>query len=146
MNVRPLIIFVVVGICPLLYLGRPHVGDRVRLYSSETAALKAVQTLSTAQVQYNSQVGRYARSLGELGPSGSNLIASDLASGEKQGYRFKLTVTPEGYSIQAVPAVFGKTGSRTFYTDQTLIVRENFDPKPATRDSHEVGTSRGRRE
>ncbi len=143
---RPLIIFVVVGVCPLLYLGRPPVGDRVRLYSPETAALKAIQTLSTAQVQYNSQFGRYARSLNELGPSGSNLIAADLASGEKQGYRFKLTVTPEGYSIQAVPVVFGQTGSRTFYTDQTLIVRENFDPKPATRDSHEVGTSRGRRE
>jgi hypothetical protein len=80
----------------------------------------------------------------KLGPSGFNLIAFDLANGERQGYRFKLTVTPGGYSIQALPVVFGQTGSRTFYTEQTLIVRENFDPKPATRDSHEVGTSRGR--
>jgi type IV pilus assembly protein PilA len=144
--VRSLIIFLVVGVCPLFYLGRRHAADRVRRYFPETAALKAVQTLNTAQVQYNSQFGRYARLLSELGPSGSNLIASDLASGERQGYRFQLTVTPAGYSIQALPVVFGQTGSRTFYTDQTLVVRENFDPKPATRDSREVGTSRGRGE
>ena len=144
MNGRSVALFAVVGIPTLLYFGAP-LGERnvyrSRMYAQETAALKALQTLNTAQVQYNSQFGRYARSLTELGPSASNLILPDLASGEKQGYKFTLTVTPEGYSIQAVPMVFGSTGSRTFYTDQSLIIRENYGPQPATANSKEVGST-----
>ena len=142
MSGRSVALFAVVGIPTLLYLGVP-LGERTpyksRRYAQETAALRNLQTLNTAQVQYNSQFGRYARSLTELGPSASNLILPDLASGEKQGYKFTLTVTPEGYSIQAVPMVFGSTGSRTFYTDQSLILRENYGPQPATASSKEVG-------
>jgi hypothetical protein len=96
--------------------------------------------LNTAQVQYNSQFGRYVRSLSELGPSASNLIPADLAGGEKQSYKFTLTGTPQGYSAQAVSVAFGSTGSRTFYTDQSLILRENYGPQPATGSSKEVGS------
>lgn len=101
-------------------------------YSQETAALRAVMMLNTAEVRYYSQVGRYAASLAELG----------LAGGEKQGYRFALARTPAGYSISAVPTVFGSTGSRTFYSDQSLIIRQNHGPEPATADSPEVGSPR----
>ena len=83
--------------------------------------------------------GRYARSLTELGPSASGLIPPDLAAGERQGYKFNLTGTPESYSIQAVPTVFGSTGGRTFHTDQSLIIRENYGSEPATANSKEVG-------
>jgi hypothetical protein len=144
MSGRSVALFAVVGIPTLLYLGVP-LGERTpyksRRYAQETAALRNLQTLNTAQVQYNSQFGRYARSLTELGPSASNLILADLAAGEKRGYKFTLTVTPEGYSIQAVPMVFGSTGSRTFYTDQSLIIRENYGPQPATANSKEVGST-----
>jgi len=116
-------------------------------YAPETAALKAIQTLNTAQVQYKSQFGRFATSLTELGPptsgtanaSAADLISSDLASGEKQGYHFTLTGTPGEYSISAMPKVFGSPGSRTFYSDQTLVIRENYGPVPATANSREVG-------
>src|ERR1035438_10904457 len=121
MNGRSVALFAVVGIPTLLYFGVP-LGERnvyrSRMYAHETAALKALQTLNTAQVQYNSQFGRYARSLTELGPSASGLIPPDLAAGERQGYKFNLMGTPESYSIQAVPTVFGSTGTRTFYTDR----------------------------
>jgi len=150
MSGRSVALFAVVGIPTLLYLGAP-LGERTtykpRMYAAETAALKAIQTLNTAQVQYYSQFGRYARSLTELGPpahgdanaSAANLIPADLAAGEKHGYKFTLTATPQSYSIQAVPTVFGATGSRTFYTDQSLIIRENYGPQPATASSKEVG-------
>jgi hypothetical protein len=82
-------------------------------------------------VQYKSEFGRYARSVTELGPSAANLIPADLAAGEKRGYKFTLMPMAGGYSIQAVPAAFGVTGSRTFYTDQSLIVRQNFGSEPA---------------
>src|ERR1035438_6493725 len=139
MSGRSVALLAVVGIPTLLYFGAP-LGERnvyrSRMYAQETAALKALQTLNTAQVQYNSQFGRYARSLAELGPpasgvdnaSAANLIPADLAAGEGHGY-----------SIQGAPTVFGSTGSRTFYTDQSLILRENYGPQPATASSKEVG-------
>ena len=58
--------------------------NMARDYAEKTSALKAIQTLNTAQVQYNSQFGRYALSLTELGPLASNLISADLAAGKKQ--------------------------------------------------------------
>ena len=123
--------------------------NKARMYAQETAALKAIQTLNTAQVQYQSQFGRFAQSLTELGPpasgsdnaSAANLIGSDMASGDKQGYKFTLAGTPTGYTISAVPAIFGSTGSRTFFSDQSLVVRENYGQDPATVNSKEVGSA-----
>jgi len=123
--------------------------NKARMYAQETAALKAIQTLNTAQVQYNSQFGRFAQSLTELGPpasgtdnaSAANLISSDLAAGEKQGYMFTLTGTPTGYTISAAPKAFGSTGSRTFFSDQSLAIRENYGQEPATVNSKEVGSA-----
>jgi type IV pilus assembly protein PilA len=123
--------------------------NKARMYAQETAALKAIQTLNTAQVQYQSQFGRFAQSLTELGPpasgtdnaAGANLIGSDMAAGAKQGYNFTLTGTPTGYTISAVPQVFNSTGSRTFYSDQSLVVRENYGQEPATVNSKEVGSA-----
>ncbi len=123
--------------------------NKARMYAQETAALKAIQTLNTTQVQYNSTFGRFATSLTELGPptsgtanaSAADLISGDLASGEKQGYKFTLTGTPGGYTITAVPSAFGSTGSRTFFSDQSLVIRENYGQEPATVNSREVGTA-----
>jgi type IV pilus assembly protein PilA len=123
--------------------------NKARMYAQETAALKAIQTLNTAQVQYNSQFGRFAQSLTELGPpasgadtaSSANLISSDLATGDKQGYKFSLAGTPTGYTISAMPAAFNSTGSRTFYSDQSLVIRENYGQEPATVNSKEVGSA-----
>ena len=103
---------------------RAHDVTRGRIYALETAALKAIQTLNCAQFQYRSQFDRYAGTLEELGPRGADLIAADLASGHKTGYEFTLAATPAGYTIMAMPARFGSTGSRTFYSDQSLAVRE----------------------
>ncbi|MFN7997864.1 MAG: prepilin-type N-terminal cleavage/methylation domain-containing protein [Bryobacteraceae bacterium] len=123
--------------------------NKARMYAQETAALKAIQTINTAQVQYNSQYGRFATSLTELGPptsgadnpSAAGLISGDLAGGEKQGYRFTMAGTPAGYTISAVPTAFGSTGSRTFFSDQSLVIRENYGQEPATVNSREVGTA-----
>ncbi|HTQ55303.1 MAG TPA: prepilin-type N-terminal cleavage/methylation domain-containing protein [Bryobacteraceae bacterium] len=128
--------------------------NKAKMYAQETAALKAIQTINTAQVQYNSTYNRFAQSLTELGPpasgtqnaSAADLIGGDLASGEKQGYKFTVTGTPAGYTISAVPTVFNSTGSRTFYSDQTLVVRENYGQEPATANSKEVGSAAAKTE
>jgi type IV pilus assembly protein PilA len=120
--------------------------QKAKQFAQETAAIAALRALHSAQVQYSSQYGRFAASLTELGPpaSGSSspaaadLIMNDLAGGEKQGYKFSMTGNSGGYQITAVPVTFGTTGSRTFYSDQTMVVRENDGPEPATANSKEL--------
>ena len=78
---------------------------------------------------------------GQPGPAASDLIGRDLSEGEKQGYKFTVTGTPGGYVILANPVIYGTSGSKTFYFDQTMVIRENFGPEPATANSKEMGMS-----
>jgi hypothetical protein len=119
---------------------------REPISSREEAALYAIRTIHATQVQYYSQYGRYAASLKELGPpasgvtgpAASGLIDGELASGTKDGYKYTMTVTASGYAIHADPEEYGKSGSRTFYSDQTMVIRQNHGPEPATADSPEL--------
>jgi type II secretory pathway pseudopilin PulG len=64
-----------------------------RRYAQEMAAVKAIETIHTAQTQYFSQYGAYATSLMHLGPPANGapdltqagLIDEGLANGEKGG-------------------------------------------------------------
>jgi len=116
-------------------------------FAQETAALRAIQTIHTAEVQYNSQYGRYAVSLVELGPPASgaasaaaaDLIGNDLANGTKQGYKFTVAGNAGGYIVNANPVTYGTDGNKTFFSDQTMTIHENVGPEPATGTSKEVG-------
>jgi type II secretory pathway pseudopilin PulG len=120
--------------------------NKARMYSQETAAIGAIKTIHTAQTQYFSQFGRFAASLQELGPpangqpnaSAADLISGDLAAGEKSGYKFVVTGGPAGYTINASPVAYNSTGSRTFFSDQSLVIRNNFGQDPATVNSPEI--------
>jgi prepilin-type N-terminal cleavage/methylation domain-containing protein len=120
--------------------------NRARMYSQETAAIGAIRTLHTAQTQYFSQFGRFAASLQELGPPASggpspasaDLISGDLAAGTKSGYKFTMTGGPGGYTINASPEAYNSTGSRTFFSDHSLVIRENYGQEPATLNSKEL--------
>jgi len=123
----------------------PKLNNATR-FAHETAAIKAIQTIHTVQVQYNSQYGHYATTLAELGPpatggataSAADLIGNDLAQGEKSGYKFTMTGSPGGYVINANPVTYGSSGSRTFFSDQSMVIRENYGPEPATASSKEL--------
>jgi type II secretory pathway pseudopilin PulG len=106
-------------------------------YSQEIRAIGAMRTIHTMQVQYFSRYGEYAASLKELGPP-AGLMDGELASGTKDGYRFTMTGNASGYAIHADPESFGKTGSRTFYSDQTMTIRQNRGQQPATINSPEM--------
>ena len=120
--------------------------NRAKMYAHETAAIKTIQTIHTAQTQYQSQFGRFAASLTELGPPASgqpgpqsaDLIDNNLAGGEKSGYKFTVTGNPAGYIISAVPVAYNSTGSRSFYSDQTMQIRQNYGAEPATAQSPEL--------
>jgi|SRR5581483_9294609 len=119
-------------------------------FAQETAALRAIQTIHTAEVQYNSQYGRYAVSLQELGPPASgaassaaaDLIGNDLANGTKQGYKFTVSGNNGGYVVNANPVVYKTDGDVTYYSDQTMVIHENHGAEPATANSPEHGTNK----
>jgi hypothetical protein len=121
-------------------------GGKQDLHPTEMAAVRDIVTIVSVQTQYMAEFGKYAGSLAELGPAGNgvrpgpwaaDLIPASLASGQKGGYSFKIARTPGGYSIDADPIVFGKTGRRTFYADQSMIIRQNWGPEPASERSPE---------
>jgi type IV pilus assembly protein PilA len=120
--------------------------NKQMMSAHETAAIQAIQTIHAVETQYYSQFGRYATSLAELGPPASgaagpaaaDLISRDLAEGKKSGYVFTVAATPTGYAISAVPEAFNSSGRRTFYSDQTLVVRNNWSQEPANISSAEL--------
>ena len=117
-----------------------------KMLAQESAALRQIGTIHTAQTQYYAQFGRYATNLielgpptsGQAGPSAADLIPDELAKGKKTGYTFAVQGGPGGYQVTAVPDVFNNTGRRTFFSDQTLVIRQNWGAEPATATSPEL--------
>jgi prepilin-type N-terminal cleavage/methylation domain-containing protein len=120
----------------------------VQLMSArEMGAIREITAIHQAQTQYYSQFGRYAQNLAELGPpsggaagpAAADLLPSSLTSGKKGGHIFTVVATPTGYAVSVVPEQFGSSGRRTFYSDQTLEVHENWSAEPATAQSPTLG-------
>ena len=138
------LIELIIVLAIILILGAIAIGpmnEQIRM-AHETAVVQEIKTINTAQAQYLAQFGRYAAKLAALGPSTSafgpeaaRLIPENLAGGQKNGYLFELAATPEGYAIAAVPRKFGNSGRRTFYSDQTLVIRNNWSAEPANANS-----------
>ncbi len=132
-------------------LDDPGLLDRVsssRLHANEASAIGSLRTLNTAAVTYAStypDVG-FPPSLEVLGgddedePSStrSKLVAASLTTApyEKSGYRF--SYRPGGgspiaaYTIIVRPIDFGTTGKRSFFTDESGVIRYTDDAREPT--------------
>lgn len=65
-------------------------------------------------------------------------ISKQLANGSESGYRFTLHLEADGrsFTVQAIPAQYGRTGRRSFYLDQTGVIRaEDRKGQPADANS-----------
>jgi len=126
-------------------LATPNLG-KARMSAEEMAAIHNVRSINAAEVQYFAEFGRYAASLPELGPpsdgkpgpSSADLLPAILASGAKGGYTYTLKVSPTGYTVNANPVKYGTTGRRTFFSDESMVIRANPGPAPATAASAEL--------
>lgn len=111
-----------------------------RMNAQEMAAIRQIGTIHTAQIQYYSQFGKYAGTLAELGPptsgqagpQASDLIPKTLAEGKNTGYVFTVALSPTGYTVNANPEAFGNTGRRTFFSDQSQVIHQNWGQEPST--------------
>jgi hypothetical protein len=105
---------------------------------NERFAATAVQSLHSAEYTYISTAGGVYGNLQQL--AGLGLIDPVLATGEKYGYRFTVTVIPyhssktgASFYISAVPQRYGKTGKHSFYIDEIGVLRgEDHNGAPAT--------------
>jgi type IV pilus assembly protein PilA len=140
------LLIVIAIILIILSIALPQM-SKSRMHAQEMAAIKTLNTINTTEIQYQSQFGKFATAITQLGPPPSGggegpeaagLISGNLASGTSSGYNFTVTQTPGGYAVSAMPKTFGSTGRRTFYTDQTGVIRENWSQDPATPTSSEI--------
>ena len=141
------LLIVIAIILIILSIALPQM-SKSRMNAQEMAAVAEIGTINKQQIQYYSQYNQYATSLAQLGPpattgaaegpQAAGLIPGSLASGSAGGYNFTITATPGGYAISAVPKAFGSTGRRTFYSDQTAVIRQNWTQEPATEKSEEL--------
>ena len=139
-RVHPIVwvLIALAGAAALHFLAVPPVLNHTAIHALEMAAIQQIETIQAAQTQYYSQFGRFATKLEELGPTRANLIPADLAKGIKTGYQFTLVGRATGYSINAKPVIFDTKGRRTFFSDQSNVIRENSGQEPATINSPEI--------
>jgi type IV pilus assembly protein PilA len=120
---------------------------RAPLSAREIAAIQEIKTIHLAEKRYYSTFGKYADSLealgppssGAAGPAAADLIPKSLAEGKIGGYVYTVTGTSAGYTVNAGPEKFGSSGRRTFFSDQTLIIRNNWSGEPANVNNPELG-------
>lgn len=122
---------------------------RARMAANEASAVGSLRIINTAEMSYSATYGNgFSPDLATLGGAQptcdhSGLIDATLASGMKSGYAFsyaplspshmpaKDCATPGfgAYGVTADPINRGTTGKRSFFTDQTGIIRS--DPNRA---------------
>jgi type IV pilus assembly protein PilA len=110
---------------------------RSRMAANEASAVGSIRTLNTSAVTYSSTypANGYPASLVVMGganpctalPTNACLIDAVLSGGTKSGYTFTWTTdaaTPSvGYSIVAIPVSIGTSGQRSFFSDQSGVIR-----------------------
>lgn len=144
------LLIVIAIILILMLMAIPTIGS-LRKKANDTSAINSVQTINKAEIQYDSTypANGYACTLGALGgdpnagpptPTGAQILQGDLTSGYKSGYIFTLTCKDKvtvnntdrytGYTVTAIPQTVGKTGDRSFCSDQFGTIK--YDPTGGT--------------
>ncbi len=136
MKTRNVVLLVLLSVALILLITGAVVAELVvprlghaRMAALEAAAVHEIRNIETAQVQYFSLYGKYAATLAELGPP---------AAEEKNGYVFTMSTTPGGFAIHANPKVYNSTGRRTFYSDESMQIHQNWNPEPANATSPDL--------
>ena len=86
----------------------------------EMMTMGGMQMIANAEHTYKDNVGK--GSYGSL----DDLVKEKLVQKEflgNYGYRFELTVMGDHFEVSATPVEYGKTGNRSFFIDQTGVLR-----------------------
>ena len=117
--------------------------------SPEQYAISSMRNVVTSQISYSETIGSgtYADSLDLL--YASNLIDSVLASGTKEGYTFTVSTGAgnSSFAVYASPITYDeptnhrsrRSSTRSFFTDETGVIRYTADERPATVEDKPLG-------
>lgn len=150
-----IVLGLVIGVALVVLLLWQSISLPHRVPANEPTAVGSLRTLNTAAIEYQSTYKNgFPPTLQALAqpPYGqqasctaADLIESTLASGKKAGYLITYTPGPtvkyavagcprgvEAYTLSARPVSYGKTGVRSFFTDQSAIIRGTSEDRAAT--------------
>jgi hypothetical protein len=106
----------------------------------ENLAASWLQGLNDCLADYaqKDRDGGLPQDLRALRPPKSICASPDIASRQLQGYSFSFAAGSrdsrgriQSYTIGARPLRFGETGKRSFYTDETGVIRQTEEDRPA---------------
>jgi type II secretory pathway pseudopilin PulG len=124
-RVEMLVVTAIVG--AIVALGAPMLqSGHIPVSGRERMAVREMQSVVQAQTRYRARFGRYAASLDQLGMA------------EKDGYLFAMVLTRTGYVVVASPRIYLLDGRRTFYVNQSGVVRGSRGEGSASSESPEV--------
>jgi hypothetical protein len=113
-----------------------------RIAGDEASAVGAMRSINRAQSTYAEKHPDqgFAATLSELGQASSaDIIDQQLASGRKMQYTFATTASPEDsrgritkYTVVARPGRFGRDGVRSFFADESGLIRATGEDRPPT--------------
>jgi type IV pilus assembly protein PilA len=94
-----------------------------RKAGNEASAISSLRTVTTVNEQYRTRFQTYADALASLNAAG--YIDGVLGAGAKSGYTFGYLGTglPNLWSCSATPTDPGNTGDRSFFVDQSGVIR-----------------------
>jgi len=135
-------LMIVVGVIALLAAMALPLIMRARITTNETSAIGSLRVIATAEIQFQSGsfVDADGDQVGDFGPlNGANSLVNPaagtepfidelLSTGTKSGYVYTLTVDnagagDEAFTCIARPATYGRSGVRSFYVDESSVVR-----------------------
>jgi type IV pilus assembly protein PilA len=140
------LLIVIAIILILMLMAIPTFGT-LKKRADDLSAINSIQKINQAEIQYESTypANGYSCSLQALGgdpssgppsPAASQILQGDITTGYKSGYLFTIghctkvtangTDRVTGYQITAVPQTVGKTGDRSFCSDESGQIK--YDP------------------
>jgi type IV pilus assembly protein PilA len=124
LNIVSLVSFVPMGMIAAIAIPNLMAARRA---ANEGSAMSSLRTLHAAEATY--QATRGAGQFGTLSElAADNLIDLKLATGNKNGYNFTVELTTDdmnypGFSVVARPLTYRSDGIRSFYVDETGVIR-----------------------
>ena len=131
-----MIVVLVIGI--IAALSMPNLA-KSKMAAHEASAISSLRTLVTTQITFATRAGsgNFATDLTEL--EAANLIDSVLGSGTAKAYSFSVSGTGIQFEIDARPLVYGSSGIRSFFTDESGAIRYTTADAAATASSAGLG-------
>ncbi len=135
--VELLIVLLIIGI--IAQMAIPHL-MKSKLAANEASAITTVRSVLNAETLYVTTVGSGKYGTMAILVSGL-LVDSVVGSSTKDGYIFSISLGPADttFAIDARPTGYNNSGIRSFYSDETAVIRYTTANSAATGSSPPLG-------